>query len=468
MSAEEIKQELYVSPKDTNAFKLTKISVYEDRPAAVAMGAVGIGVLASVIIFIVLLDCQQMVKLCSKEQKTATKWKSTVPNNKGTSCLSCLEWVSSLDGKYRKHCYWFNRISSRTAFEADEYCAQYGGRLAPYIDSYQFNFLLKLRPPTAVETYIGTMDVIKEDTWVNFDGSSIPGNEFLFTMTNYPVSQPNGDTDQNCAVINSKSHGGVYHDNQTQDKECSFTTTDMLCYMEDWTRQCLSWNSTADQKHRRHCYWMTSKAVNQTTWSVKDAMDKCRCEGGQLSPVIDDSQFSFITNLIRSIANSTGINTELWLGVHNIKGTPRNWNIEPMAAAMMTAPSGELCFLTSTDGTQLWRQCSFTDPSFVSGALCFKEGFVSSAIRPKSSFNGNTTITSIEEIIKELHVNPRDTNAFKLTKISVYEDRPVAVCMGGIGIAVLTLFFVFIVLLDCQRLENLCSKQKTAAMETKN
>ncbi|XP_061178321.1 uncharacterized protein LOC133186954 [Saccostrea echinata] len=385
----------------------------------------------------------------------------------GTNSLSCLEWISSLDGKYRKHCYWFDRSSSsKTAFEADEFCALSGGRLAPYIDSYQYNFLLDLRLSSAGDTFIGTMDIVEENTWVNFDGSSIPGNEFLYTMTNYPYDQPNGGSDQNCAVINSKGLSGVYHENQTQDKSClnDYKTTDMLCYMEDWSNLCLSWNSTADQKYRRHCYWLTSKTPNQTTWTVKDAMDKCRCEGGQLAPIIDDDQYSFIMSRLSSVANSSGLNTGLWLGLHNIKGTPMNWNGDPMATTTtIAAPSGEVCFLISTGGTQTWRQCSYTNPSSVLGALCYKEG---DAITSTKSFNGSSTTTSVEEIKKELHVNPKDTNAFKLTKISVYEDRPVAVSMGVVGIAVLTSFFVFVILLDCQRMENLCSKQKIAANET--
>ncbi|XP_061178322.1 uncharacterized protein LOC133186955 [Saccostrea echinata] len=388
--------------------------------------------------------------------------------SKRTSCFSCLEWISSLDGKYRKHCYWFDRSLSVTAFEADEFCALSGGRLAPYIDSYQYNYLLELRPPTAVDTFIGTMDIVKEDTWVNFDSSSIPGNEFLFTMTNYPYDQPNGGTTQNCAVINSKSLSGVYVENRTSDVSClnDYKTTDMLCYKEDWTSRCLFWNSTADKKYRQHCYWLTSKTSNhQTTWTVLDAMDKCRCEGGQLAPVIDDDQFSFITNLLSSVANSTDINTGLWLGSHNIKGTPMNWNGDPMeATTTITAPSGDLCFLTTTGGNQTWGPCSYTDPSRVSGALCYKEGFVIDTMNPTT--RSNATTTSVEEIKKELHVNPQNTNAFKLTKISVYEDRPVAVSMGAVGIAVLVSVFVFIILLDCQRKGKLSSKQKTTKIET--
>ncbi|XP_061178323.1 uncharacterized protein LOC133186957 [Saccostrea echinata] len=355
-----------------------------------------------------------------------------------------------------------------TAFEADEYCALSDGRLAPYIDSYQYSFLVELRPPTAGDTFIGTTDIIVEDTWVNFDGSSIPGNEFLYTMTNYPIHQPNGGSAQNCAVMNSKLYGGVYFDNRTQDKSCSFTSTDMLCYFEDWTNLCLSWNSTADEKYRQHCYWPTTKMPNQTTWTVKDAMDKCRFEGGQLAPIIDDDQYSFIMSRLSSVAHTTGISTELWFGILNIKGTPMNWNGDPMeATTTIASPSGEWCFLISTFGSQFWRQCSFTDPSIAYGALCYKEGFVTDAVSPKTSRNAITL--SAEEIKKELHVNPRNTKAYKLSKISVYEDRPVAVSLGVVGIAVLISVFAFVILLDCQQMERLCSKQqRPTKIETKN
>lgn len=86
------------------------------------------------------------------------------------------------------------------------------------------------------DTFIGTNDIAEEDTWVNFDGTSISGNGFLYTMTNYPVSQPNGLTSQNCAIINPKPGNSVYTTNQTQDRSCtSSLSTDMLCYREGRT-----------------------------------------------------------------------------------------------------------------------------------------------------------------------------------------------------------------------------------------
>lgn len=75
------------------------------------------------------------------------------------------------------------------------------------------------------DTFIGTNDIAEEDTWVNFDGTSISGNGFLYTMTNYPVSQPNGLTSQNCAIINPKPGNSVYTTNQTQDRSCTYLPT---------------------------------------------------------------------------------------------------------------------------------------------------------------------------------------------------------------------------------------------------
>ena len=48
--------------------------------------------------------------------------------------------------------------------------------------------------------------------------------------------------------------------------------------------------------------------------------------------------------------------------------------------------------------------------------------------------------------------------AFRISKISVYEDRPTAKSIGFLGIALLAGFIAFIVILDCQRLEQCCRK----------
>nr|XP_022345603.1 uncharacterized protein LOC111138089 [Crassostrea virginica] len=375
---------------------------------------------------------------------------------------ACIEWISVGDGRHRKHCYTFQRSPTAVnAFEADDYCRTLGARLAPFIDDYQYAHLLSLRPPDAGETFIGTNDIAVEDTWVNFDGSAIAGNRFILTMTGYPTLQPNGDTSQNCAVINAFSGSTTYVPEKTQDKSCSTDyRTDMLCYTEDYTGSCLNWTSTADSKKRNHCYWLTSKTPGATSWTVSDAMQKCQCEGGSLAPVIDDIQSTFLLNLLTTIISSTATDTGAWLATHNIKGTPANWNGDPSISTISAgAPVGEYCQLVSVGGTRTWRPCSYDDVTVVYGALCYKEDVTVSLSIPKTaSAPKNTTILTAEEIRKELIINPKETNAFRISKISVYEDRPTAKSIGFLGIALLAGFFAFIVILDCQRLEQCCRK----------
>lgn len=44
------------------------MSVYEDRPIAKAIGSVGVAVLISVIIFIIVLDCQRIQQCFFKKE----------------------------------------------------------------------------------------------------------------------------------------------------------------------------------------------------------------------------------------------------------------------------------------------------------------------------------------------------------------------------------------------------------------
>lgn len=59
------------------------MSVYEDRPIAKAIGSVGVAVLISVIIFIIVLDCQR-IQQCFSKKKT-NKSKKRKNNQVGTS-----------------------------------------------------------------------------------------------------------------------------------------------------------------------------------------------------------------------------------------------------------------------------------------------------------------------------------------------------------------------------------------------
>lgn len=58
--------------------------------------------------------------------------------------------------------------------------------------------------------------------------------------------------------------------------------------------------------------------------------------------------------------------------------------------------------------------------------------------------------------LKKLHFFP----AFKLSKVSVYEDRPTAKGLGILGIVLLGSFFAFIIVLDCQRIEQFFSRKR--------
>ncbi|VDI44601.1 Hypothetical predicted protein, partial [Mytilus galloprovincialis] len=385
------------------------------------------------------------------------------------SCFAddCLKWYSPLDGIYRHHCYWYKRSTiSTNAFEANRLCAEDGHGLAPYIDTKQYNYVEGLRPNGAGETFIGVMDVAVEDTWTHLDGSSIANNDFWSTFwfdADLRLNQPNGGTDQNCAVINKRS---FRLPNKTQDKSCTTVFRDeMLCYKKV---NCLKWNSTADQVYREHCYWFTNKPSSLTSWTIVDAMNKCRDDGGYLAPLIDDLNYQFIRDDVLSTVFSLK-STQVWIGTHSIIGSPSNWNNDPAFVSLLSpSSSSEKCVVIDSNQIQSWEPCN-TNSSALTGAVCFKHGLAGDIplISPEpitcepeiSSVNINST--TVEELKRILFIDPEHTNAYKLTKISVYEDRPVAKAIGGVGVAILISVILFIVLLDCQRMEQCISKKKT-------
>jgi hypothetical protein len=57
---------------------------------------------------------------------------------KGVSSLDCKSWISSLDGKYRSHCYQYHPGVNNNTWEAEALCKKSGGHLAPYVDEEQF------------------------------------------------------------------------------------------------------------------------------------------------------------------------------------------------------------------------------------------------------------------------------------------------------------------------------------------
>ncbi|VDI44605.1 Hypothetical predicted protein [Mytilus galloprovincialis] len=331
------------------------------------------------------------------------------------------------------------------AFEANRLCAVEGyNGLAPYIDVKQYNFVEGLRPSGAGETFIGVMDVAKEDIWTHLDGSSIENNDFWSTFwldEDKKLNQPNGATDQNCAVINEKSH---QLPNKTQDRSCTTDLQDeMLCYKK--VVNCLNWTSSADQMYREHCYWFTSKPLSISSWTIVDAMDKCREDGGYIAPLIDDQNYQFIKDDVLGTVFSIK-STQVWLGTHSIMGSPSNWNNDPsFVTSLSSSSSSEECVVIDSNRIQSWEPCNTNTP-----ITC----------EPDTS-NVNINSTTVEELRRVLLIDPEQTNAYKLTKISVYEDRPVAKAIGCIGVVILISVILFIVLLDCQRIEQCYTKKKT-------
>ncbi|CAC5424986.1 unnamed protein product [Mytilus coruscus] len=270
---------------------------------------------------------------------------------------------------------------------------------------------------------------------------------------------------------------------------------------------CLKWNSASDQLYREHCYWFTTKPSSMTSWTIVDAMNKCRDDGGYLAPLIDDQNYQFIKDDVLSTVFSLK-STRAWLGTHSIMGSPTNWNNDPAFVTLLSSiSSAERCVVIDSSQMQSWIPCN-TNSSTLTGAVCFKQGLAGDVplISPEpitcepeiSSVNVNST--TVEELKRILFVDPEHTNvlsflrliqlicdkyvirysycivfesqltssntsilAYKLTKISVYEDRPVAKAIGGVGVAVLVSVLLFVVLLDCQRMEQCISNKKTNA-----
>ncbi|CAG2237449.1 unnamed protein product [Mytilus edulis] len=152
--------------------------------------------------------------------------------------------------------------------------------------------------------------------------------------------------------------------------------------------------------------------------------------------------------------------TQVWLGTHSFMGSPSNWNTDPSFVTWLSPSSfSEKCVVIDSNLIQSWIACN-TNSSALTGAVCFKHGLAPLTCEPDTS-NVNINSTTVEELRRVLLIDPEQTNAYKLTKISVYEDRPVAKAIGCVGVAILISVIVFIVLLDCQRIEQCITKKKT-------
>uniref|UniRef100_A0A8W8IHD8 C-type lectin domain-containing protein n=1 Tax=Magallana gigas TaxID=29159 RepID=A0A8W8IHD8_MAGGI len=327
----------------------------------------------------------------------------------------CLTWTSSADDVIRSHCYWYVELSKAVSFfEADDICASNGGRLAPFVDSWQYSIIENMRP------YTTSPNATCTGVWMG--SNTIRG--YTWNWNNDPnfLSIPLGNlTPEKCLRLKKDTLDAAYI-------SCNSDLSDVrgaVCFRNATeTPCCLEWISKGDGRYRRHCYWFERSSYLMGTFAADDYCARI-AKGGRLAPYIDSFQYNHLLSL-RPADATTGMSTGAWFGVHNIKGTPANWNGNPSIASFASPPpAGEYCFMVSIDGAQTWRRCSYTDITVVYGAICYKQ-------------------------------------AFKLSKISVYEDRPTAKGIGILGIVLLGSFFAFIIVLDCQRLENLCSRKTDA------
>ncbi|CAG2221969.1 unnamed protein product [Mytilus edulis] len=180
--------------------------------------------------------------------------------------------------------------------------------------------------------------------------------------------------------------------------------------------------------YREHCYWFTSRPSSLSSWTIVDALDKCREDGGYLAPLIDYQNYQFIKDdVLRTIKKYSSL---AWYPFDD--EFPSNWNNEPSFVTLLLPSS-------SRDIPLITPEPKICEPDIS---------------------NVNINSTTVEELKRVLFIDPEQTNAYKLTKISVYEDRPVAKAIGGVGVAILISVILFIVLLDCQRLEQCITKRR--------
>ncbi|XP_078311519.1 uncharacterized protein LOC144618758 [Crassostrea virginica] len=395
-----------------------------------------------------------------------------------TTSTTCLRWMSSADDVYRSHCYWYEELNKNVSFfEADEHCASQGGRLAPFVDTWQYAIIENMRPTVTPDTFLGVIDIGYEEIWTQLDGTVID-NSFTSTFNN---TQPNGRTNQNCIVINQKPRK-YFSPNKTQDKHCysTYRTKAMLCY-NDTNEFCFGWKSLEDGIFREHCYWMTTKPRTSNSWNVVDALSRCRTEGGTLAPAIDNEQMDFINSSLTDIFLSPNVtSTGVWMGAHTIRGKEWNWNNEPnFLSTSLGHTTHEKCMRLKKDNlTAAYVNCS-SDDTVVLGAVCYKyvPGVVlttpmtstpsSTTISPSptttttmttttqaattaSGGSGQLNLTALEQMRLDLTVDRKNTSAFKSTLISAPDDRFSSRCLGYSGVAIISGIFVTILFLDCK------------------
>ncbi|XP_078311518.1 uncharacterized protein LOC144617612 [Crassostrea virginica] len=404
---------------------------------------------------------------------------------------TCLRWMSSADDVYRSHCYWYEELNIDVSFfEADDHCASHGGRLAPFVDTWQYAIIENMRPTVTPETFLGVIDIGCEDTWTQLDGTVIDSS---FTSTfDLNNNQPNGGTSQNCIVIDMEPHS-YFRPDKTQDKSCfsDYKTNAMLCYI-DTNEFCFGWTSLGDGIFREHCYWMTTKPRTSNSWNVVDALSRCRTEGGTLAPAIDNVQMDFIKSSLTDIFLSPNVtSTGVWMGAHTIRGKEWNWNNDPnFLSTSLGLTTPEKCMRLKKDTlTAAYVNCR-SDYTGVLGAVCYKyvPGILQNTTPMTSSPSSTTTtpsptttttmttttttmttttttteatttasggsgqlnLTALEQMKLDLTVDPKDTSAFKSTLISAPDDRFASKCLGYSGVAIISGIFVTILFLDCK------------------
>ncbi|XP_065924489.1 uncharacterized protein [Magallana gigas] len=406
----------------------------------------------------------------------------------------CLTWTSSADDIIRSHCYWYVELSKAVSFfEADDICASNGGRLAPFVDSWQYSIIENMRPYTTPDTFIGVIDIGKENTWTQLDGTKIDSS---FTNTfDLNNNQPNGGKSQNCIVMDMEPHH-YFRPDKTQDKSCfsSFKTTAMICYA-DKKEFCYVWMSVNDGKLREHCYWLTTKPRSSSRWNFIDALSRCTAEGGTLAPAIDEMQLAFIRETLTGIFQSPNATcTGVWMGSNTIRGYTWNWNNDPN---FLSIPLGNLtpekCLRLKKDTLDAAYISCNSDLSDVRGAVCFRNATGQILTTPTTTTPTTTTethplttsttsttttttlptttsasttttppttsevpgvlnLTYLEQVKVALTVDPKETSAFKATLNCAEDNRFVSKCMGYTGVAVISGIFVTILFLDVKLL----------------
>lgn len=135
-----------------------------------------------------------------------------------------LNWMESMASNYlsfKHNCFWaYSRRGEM--FESVE-----GNFTRDENNHVKSIFTYYSRP----DTFIGVIDIGKENTWTQLDGTKIDSS---FTKTfDLNNNQPNGGSSQNCIVIDMEPHT-YFRPDKTQDKSCfsSFKTTAMICYAD--------------------------------------------------------------------------------------------------------------------------------------------------------------------------------------------------------------------------------------------